>query len=61
VYGDLKKMKSKDAPEPLGNFVTMSHYVDANLMHDIMTGKSVTDILHLVNKTLLEFFPRSSL
>jgi hypothetical protein len=54
VYGDLKKMKSEDAPEPLGNFVTMSHYVDANLMHNIMTCKTVTDILHLVNKTPLE-------
>jgi hypothetical protein len=28
---------------------SMSHYVDANLMHNLMTG-----ILHLVNKTLLE-------
>ena len=28
----------------------MSHYVDANLMHDVVSGKSVTGILHLVNK-----------
>jgi hypothetical protein len=58
VYGDLKKMKSEDSPEPLGNFVIMSHYVDANLMHDIITGKSVTDILHLVNKTPLEWYSK---
>jgi hypothetical protein len=46
VYRDHKEMKPEDAPELLGNFVTMSHYVDANLMHDIMTGKSVTGIFH---------------
>jgi hypothetical protein len=51
-------LKSEDAPEPLGTFVTMSRYFDANLMHDIMTGKSVTDILHLVNKTPLEWYSK---
>jgi hypothetical protein len=51
-------MKPEDAPEPLGNFVTMSHYVDANLMYDIMTGKSVTGSLHLVNKTPLELYSK---
>jgi hypothetical protein len=61
VYGDLKQMKSEDSPEPLGNFVTMSHYVDANLMHDIITGKSVTDIFHLVNKTRLEWYSKKQL
>jgi hypothetical protein len=34
----------------------MSQYVDANLMHDIMTGKSVTGILHLATKTPLEWY-----
>jgi hypothetical protein len=34
VYRDLKKMKSEDAPLPFDKFVTMLHYVDANLMHD---------------------------
>jgi hypothetical protein len=58
VYGDLKKMKSEDASEPVGNFVTMSHYVDANRMHEIMTGKSMTDILHLVNKNPLEWYSK---
>jgi hypothetical protein len=47
VYGDLKEMKPEDAPEPLENFGTMSHYVDANRMHAIMTGISVTGMLHL--------------
>jgi hypothetical protein len=45
------------APEPLGNYVT-THYVDANLMHDIATGRSVTGILHLMNKTSIEWYSK---
>jgi hypothetical protein len=48
----------KDAPEPLGKHVTLSHYVDANLMHDVTTGISVTGILHLINKTLLDWYSK---
>jgi hypothetical protein len=48
----------KDAPEPLGKYVTLSHYIDANLMHDVTTGKSVTGILHLINKTQLDWYSK---
>ena len=58
VYGEIEEMIPEDAPIPLGKFVTMSHYVDANLMHDVTTGKSVTGILHLVNKTPLEWYSK---
>jgi hypothetical protein len=47
-----------DAPEPLDNYVTLTHYVDANLMHDVATGRSVTGILHLVNKTPIEWYSK---
>jgi hypothetical protein len=50
VYGNTKEVLPKDAPNPLGKYVTLSHYVDANLMHNVMTGKSVTGILHIINK-----------
>ena len=58
VYGELKEITPTDAPEPLGNFVTLTHYVDANLMHDVTTGKSVTGILHLINKTPLDWYSK---
>jgi len=29
----------------------LSHYVDANLYHDMLTSRSVTGILHYLNKT----------
>ena len=38
VYGDTKELLPENAPEPLGKHVTMSHYVDANLFHDLLTG-----------------------
>ena len=58
VYGDVTELLPTDAPEPLGKFVTLSHFFDANLMHDIVTGRSVTGILHLVNKTPFEWFSK---
>ena len=58
VYGSPKEMIPDDAPEPLGNFVTTTHFVDANLMHCMVTGKSVTGCLHLVNKTPIDAFSK---
>jgi hypothetical protein len=58
IYGDVKECKPHDAPKPLGKYVTWTHYVDANLMHDIMTGRSVTGILHLINKTPIDWFSK---
>jgi hypothetical protein len=58
VYGELKEIKPTDAPKPLGKFVTLTHYVDANLMHDVVTGRSVTGILHLLNKTPLDWYSK---
>jgi hypothetical protein len=47
-----------DIPEPLGNYVTTLHNVDANLMHDIISGRSLTDIFIFVNKTILESYSK---
>jgi Reverse transcriptase (RNA-dependent DNA polymerase) len=58
VYGELEEVLPTDTPEPLGNYVTLTHYVDANLMHDVTTGRSVTGILHLVNKTPIDWYSK---
>ena len=47
---------TKNAPTPLGNPVITTSYVDANLMHDVLSGKSVTGILHYVNKTPFDWY-----
>ena len=41
-----------------GKFVTLIHYVDANLMHYLLTGKSVTGILTFINKTPIDWFSK---
>jgi hypothetical protein len=47
-----------DSHEPLSKHVISSHYVDANLIHDVVTGRSVTGILHLVNKTPVKWYSK---
>jgi len=51
VYGNVHEDNPKEVPKPLINFVTLSHYDDANLYHDMTLGCSVTGIFHLVNQT----------
>eukprot|EP00957_Ditylum_brightwellii_P186521 14200935-Ditylum_brightwellii.AAC.1 len=58
VYGALEELLPTDAPEPLGKWVTLTHFVDANLMHCLVTGRSMTGILHLLNKTPVEWFSK---
>lgn len=52
VYKDAREILTNDAPPPKGNRVTMTSYFDANLMHNILSGKVYTGILHLFNGTL---------
>jgi hypothetical protein len=58
VYGNTKEVLPKDAPEPLGEHETLPYYIDANLMHNITTGKSVTGVLHLIKKTPLDWYSK---
>jgi hypothetical protein len=58
VYGDVKEEIPKDAPVPLGKYVTLSHFVDANLYHDLATGRAVTGVLHFANQTPVEWYSK---
>jgi hypothetical protein len=58
VYGDGEELLPHNMPEPLGNYVTLTHYVDANLYHDLLSGKAVTGILHFVNQTPMDWFSK---
>ena len=50
VYGNVREVIPDDCPKLLGKHVTLLHYVNANLYHDVLSGCSVTGILHFVNK-----------
>ena len=58
VYGDVTEGIPENDPTPLGNFVNTTTYVDANLYHDMITGRSVTGILHLLNQTTVDWYSR---
>jgi hypothetical protein len=58
VYRSVKEAVPQDAPTPRGNRVTMIHYVDANLYHDLLTGRSVTGILHILNQCPIDWFSK---
>ena len=58
VYNNPKEILPSDAPIPLGKTVVTTHYCDASLLHDMLTGKSVTAILHFVNQTPCDWYSK---
>ncbi len=58
VYGEVREEIPNDAPEPLGNYVTTTSYMDANLYHCMLTGRAVTGVMHLLNQTPIEAYSK---
>ena len=58
VYGAVHEAIPEDAPEPLGKFVILTTFVDANLYHDMLTGRSVTGIIHFINQTPFDWYSK---
>ena len=56
VYGKVKEELPPDMPPPKGKAVRTSHYQDANLYHDLVTGRAMSGALHLVNQTPVASF-----
>ena len=54
VHGNSKEEITKDFPKPLGK----KTFLDANLLHDIVTGRSVTAVLPFVNTTPTDWFSK---
>jgi hypothetical protein len=58
VYGKVEELLPTDAPRPFGNPETTVTYTDAKLYHDMLTGRSVTGILHLCNQTPVDWISK---
>ena len=58
IYRGAKELIPEDIPEPLGKPVICTAYVDANLYHDLLTGRSVTGVLHFVNQTPVDWYSK---
>ena len=56
VYGNVEEKVPTDAPVPLGKPVVLTTYVDANLYHDMVTGRALTAVLHLINQTPFDWY-----
>ena len=58
AYGTVREAVPHDAPTPLGKPVVTVSYVDANLLHCLNTGRSVTGILHFLNGTPIDWYSK---
>jgi hypothetical protein len=58
IYEGASEIIPSDVPEPLGKSVVLTSYVDGNLYQDMLTGRSVTGILHFVNKTPFDWYSK---
>ena len=58
IYGEVKEDLPKNHPEARGKSVAFTSFCDANLLHDLVIGRSVSGILHLVNCTLIDWFSK---
>jgi hypothetical protein len=45
IYGDIREQVLEGIPDPLGNYVMLSQYYDANLYDDMVMGQSVKGCL----------------
>jgi hypothetical protein len=58
VYGNVEEGLPYKAPPPLGKQVILTHHVDANLYHNVLTGRSVTGVLHFLNGTPIDCYSK---
>ena len=56
VYAGAHEEYPSNLPAARGKAVQMTSYVDANLYHDMLTGKAVTGVLHYLNQTPIDWF-----
>ena len=57
-YGIWSEELPLYAPEAKGKPIVPNHYFDANLMHDILSGKAVTGTIHFWNKTPMDWYSK---
>mmetsp|Transcript_20329 Transcript_20329/g.42624 ORF Transcript_20329/g.42624 Transcript_20329/m.42624 type:complete len:1867 (-) Transcript_20329:137-5737(-) len=58
VYGSPEEELPDHMPPAKGKKVRTTTFEDANLMHDVVTGRSCTGILHMLNQTPGDWFTK---
>eukprot|EP00957_Ditylum_brightwellii_P009578 722275-Ditylum_brightwellii.AAC.1 len=55
TYHPCQEEIPEDMPEPHGKPVMTTTFIDTNLLHDVITGRSCTRIIYLLNKTPIDW------
>ena len=58
VYGNVQEIILNNCPKPLGKSVTTTTTLDANLIHCLATGASLTACLHFCNQTPTDWYSK---
>ena len=58
VYGKVEEELPPNMPEPKGKKVIISVFADANLYHDHVSGRAVSGILMMLNKTPIDWYSK---
>ena len=58
VYGNVQEIIPNNCPKPLGKSVTTTTTLDANLLHSLATGASLTACLHFCNQTPTDWYSK---
>eukprot|EP00957_Ditylum_brightwellii_P115454 8806025-Ditylum_brightwellii.AAC.1 len=58
IYHPCQEEIPEDIPEPYGKPVMTTTFVDANLLHDVITERSCTGLIHLLNKIPIDWFSK---
>jgi hypothetical protein len=61
IYGDVQEELPKTMPKAKGRKVKLTMFADANLYHDRLTGRSVTGLILMVNKTPIDWFSKKQI
>jgi hypothetical protein len=56
IYLGVKDEIADNLPAPRGRPVVKSSFVDANLYHDMVSGRSITGCLQFLNKTPIDWY-----
>jgi len=57
-YGDVQEAIPPNAPEPRGNYVHVSTFVDAAHAGNLVTCRSHTGVVIFVNKALITWYSK---
>ena len=58
VYGNVQEIIPNNCPKPPGKSVTTTTTLDANLLHCLATGASLTACLHFCNQTPTDWYSK---